>query len=127
MVDNGLFGMNPFGIVATEAAYRSSAQWLDALIGYLQDNIALVREFLRDRIPKLKLIEPEATYLLWIDCRDTGLTGDEIHQRTMDDAKLHLNKGAMFGPEGAGFERMNIGCPRSVVKQALVRLERCFG
>jgi cystathionine beta-lyase len=127
MLDNGLMGMNPFGIVATETAYRGCAEWLDALVDYVWGNVTVVRDFLKAKVPTLDLVEPEGTYLLWIDCRETGLSGDDVHRQIMDEAKLFLNKGATFGPEGEGFERINVGCPRSVVEQALNRMQQTFG
>ena len=113
---------NLAGLTACMAAYRGGASWLDELIPYLAENVSLVRSFLRDHLPQLRLVEPEGTYLLWIDCRGLGLSQEELGKFFSERARLWVNEGEMFGPGGEGFVRVNIGCPRSVLQTALSRL-----
>lgn len=115
--------LNTLGIVAAKAAYTSGKPWLDALSAYLKDNLNFVREFLKERIPSLKLVEPQGTYLIWIDCRALGLSEEEREDLIVNKAKLWLDTGSMFGKDGEGYERINIACPRSILKQALEQLE----
>ncbi|MDD2719782.1 MAG: pyridoxal phosphate-dependent aminotransferase [Gallionella sp.] len=110
---------NPFSIVAFEAAYREGAAWLDALLEYLAGTRDLVRGFLRQYLPQIKMIEPEGTYLLWLDCRAMGLSDKQLKNFFVQEAGVGLSPGAMFGVQGCGFMRMNIGAPRSVIRQAL--------
>ena len=91
---------------------------------YLTENIAFVRNFIADRLPQLSLIEPEGTYLLWVDFRALGLTEEQRQDLIENKANLWLDSGAMFGPDGEGFERFNVACPRSVLKQAFEQLEK---
>ena len=114
---------NCFGLAAAQACFTQGDEWLDQLKDYLEGNIALVRDFIAQRIPTLKLTEPESTYLLWVDCRGLGLTDEELTRFIQHDARLWLDMGSIFGKEGEGFIRLNVACPRSVVKEALERLE----
>ena len=86
-----------------------------------------MRSFLQERLPQLRLVEPEGTYLLWIDCRGLGLTEEGLADLLTNRARLWLNEGAMFGPGGEGFIRVNIACPRSVLQEALNRLAEAVG
>ena len=115
---------NTMGIVACQAAYLYGSQWLDELIKYLTGNLNFIREFLKERLPQIKLVEPQGTYLVWLDFRDLNLNGEELEDLVLNRAKLWLNSGSIFGPGGEGFQRMNIACPRSIVEEALLRLER---
>ncbi|MDR1028282.1 MAG: pyridoxal phosphate-dependent aminotransferase [Clostridiales Family XIII bacterium] len=110
------------GIVACKAAYGEGGAWLDALKGYLLGNLDFLRDFLRTRIPEIGLIEPEGTYLLWLDMRKLAATRDAARKLIVDGAGLWLDDGSMFGPEGEGFQRVNIACPRAILEQALERL-----
>jgi cysteine-S-conjugate beta-lyase len=92
---------------------------------YLEDNIKTVREFLAIRLPKIKLVEPQAMYLLWLDFSQYELPQAELDRR-VENAKLWLNSGTMFGAEGKGFQRINIACPKSVLIDALEKLEKEF-
>ncbi|MDE6267614.1 MAG: PatB family C-S lyase [Muribaculaceae bacterium] len=109
--------------IATEAAYNHGGEWLDQLISYLEGNVVAVEEYLAAEIPSIKAIRPEASFLLWLDCRALGLSHDELNALFVDKAGLALNDGEMFGREGAGFMRFNIGAPRSVILKALARLK----
>lgn len=116
---------NAFASVAMEAAYRHGGAWLDAVRAYLAENLDLVRERLRS-VPNVALIEPEGTFLLWLDFRALGLSTDDLTAFLRNDAKWVVSRGQAFGEEGAGFARMNIACPRSKLSSALDGLERAL-
>lgn len=111
------------GIVACQSAYEGGEEWLCKLKEYLVQNLTFVREFLATHLPDVKLIEPEGTYLVWFDLRGLLLSDEEIERRLIYEAKLWLNNGSMFGEEGAGFQRMNIACPRAILEDALYRFK----
>lgn len=115
---------NPFSIVAFEAAYREGAPWLDALLEYLAGTRDFVREFIRQHLPRIKLIEPDGTYLLWLDCRGMGMNDNQLKQFFVQEAGVGMSPGVMFGEQGSGFMRMNIGAPRSIIAQALEKIAR---
>ena len=115
---------NPFSIVAFEAAYRGGAPWLDDLLGYLAATIEFVRAFLQQHLPLIKLVAPDGTYLLWLDCRAMELNDKELESFFVQQAGVGLSPGRMFGEQGSGFMRMNIAAPRSVVTEALERIAR---
>lgn len=110
---------NPLSIVAFEASYRGGAPWLDELMVYLQTTYDYVADFIAREIPAIKLAQPEATYLLWLDCRGLGLSDSELKDFFIHTCKIGMNPGTVFGEGGSGFMRMNIGCPRSVITSAL--------
>ena len=118
----GLDEANAFGLVAAQAAYEHGADWLAQLKSYLEDNLTFVREFLGERLPELGLVEPESTYLLWIDCSALSLNDDELQHLIEDEAGLWLDMGTMFGEGESGFVRVNIACPRSTLEQAFAAL-----
>ena len=120
----GCGGTNCMGMAACQAAYEAGADWLEQLKQYLAGNLAYVRQFLREKLPDIALIEPEGTYLVWLDLRKLGLTEQQQRQLIVQDAKLWLDTGTLFGQGGDGFERINIACPRATIKQAMQRLER---
>lgn len=122
----GYSEMNTLGLTACEAAYRHGEEWLQQLKAYLKDNISFARTFIKERLPKLHLVEPEGTYLIWIDFSSLGLTEEERQELVVQKAGLWLDNGEMFGPEEAGFERINVTCPRSVLKTALEKLEKAI-
>ena len=111
-----------FGIAACRSVYEKGDDWYQALKEYLKRNLDFVRDFLKDRIPEIKLVEPEGTYLIWLDCSGLGLHYKELEKLVVEDAKLWLDAGKIFGKETAQFERINIACPRSVLIQALEQL-----
>ena len=117
---------NVMGIIAAEAAYRGGEEWLAAVWEYIENNLAFTKKFLADKLPKMKLIEPEGTYLLWIDCNAYDITDKELENKLLYDAKLWLDMGSMFGPEGNKFFRFNIACPKSVLEKGLDRLAEAF-
>lgn len=114
---------NLFGITACEAAYCHGEKWLEELKTYLSSNLSYVRNFLKKYLPMLHLIEPEGTYLLWIDFSELGLSEEELENLIVHKAKLWLDAGTMFGEEGKQFERINIACPRQTLEQAMERLK----
>lgn len=120
----GYGSLNTLGIVACQAAYRYGAQWLDELMTYLTGNLNFVRGFLKERLPQVKLVEPQGSYLIWLDFSGLNINAEELEDLILNRAKLWLNSGTIFGPEGEGFQRMNIACPRSVVEEAFLRLEK---
>ena len=119
----GCGGTNCMGMAACQAAYEAGADWLEQLKQYLAGNLAYIRQFLREKLPDIALIEPEGTYLVWLDLRKLGLTEQQQRQLIVQDAKLWLDTGTLFGQGGEGFERINIACPRTTIEQAMQRLE----
>ena len=117
---------NVMGIIAAEAAYRGGEEWLAAVWEYIENNLAFTKKFLAGRLPKMKLIEPEGTYLLWIDCNAYDITDKELENKLLYDAKLWLDMGSMFGLEGNKFFRFNIACPKSVLEKGLGQLAEAF-
>jgi cysteine-S-conjugate beta-lyase len=118
----GFFTLNTFAVVGAEAAYRHGGEWLDALLTYLQENIDYVSSYIQTHLPALRVIRPEATYLVWIDCRQLGLTEQQLKQLLLEKGKIAVEFGSKFGEEGKGFIRMNVACPRKTLKEALDRL-----
>lgn len=110
------------GIVSAQASYEHGGEWLDELLLYLYDNISKTKSLLAKKAPKLKVIEPEGTYLLWIDFNDLGLSDKRLNDIIVNKAKLWLNEGTMFGDEGKGFQRINIACQWSRLEEGLNRL-----
>lgn len=119
--DNEVCDVNPFGVIATEAAYRHGADWLAQLIGYIWENYRFMQDFCRDALPALPLTRLEGTYLVWMDCRALPFTSDELERRLLTEARLWLNAGTMYGAAGEGFMRWNIACPRAVLAEGLNR------
>jgi cystathionine beta-lyase len=110
---------NPFSITAFEAAYHEGEPWLNALLVYLQETREYVSDYLKEHLPEIHLITPEGTYLLWLDCRDLGMSDAQLKHFFVEKAGVGLSHGTLFGKEGSGFMRMNIGAPRGVIRLAL--------
>lgn len=117
---------NIFGTVATEAAYSNGDQWLEQMLEYLWENYLLLEDFIKTRLPKVTVMKPEATYLIWLDFREYGMKNKELSEFATKQAKVGLNDGGRFGSGGDGWLRINIGCPRSILQEALERLEKAF-
>lgn len=121
--ETGSMEINTLGLVACQAAYDKGEAWLVELKEYLTENLDYVRHFLRTRIPQITLVEPEGTYLLWLDCSGLLLSGECLEDLIVNKAKLWLDPGTMFGELSGQFERINMTCPRSVLQQAMEQLE----
>lgn len=117
---------NVMGLVACQAAYTYGAEWVDELKFYLSENLAFVREYVNTNLPQIKLVEPQGTYLIWLDFRGLGLTDGELARFVQNKAKLWTDDGYIFGAGGSGFERINIACPRSVLKKAFDNLKNAM-
>ena len=115
-----------FAMVATEAAYDRSEPWLDAMLEYVQGNVDAVERFCAEHLPQVRPMRPEASFLVWLDCRGLGLTHNELVDRFISRAHVALNTGTMFGSEGSGFMRLNVACPRSCLMEALSRLPQAL-
>lgn len=113
---------NIFAIEATKAAYNYGADWVSELMDYYKGNVDAVREFVSQRLKNVKLIEPEGTFLLWLDFRETGFSRKDLGRMLVEEAQVGLSDGFMFGKEGDGFQRMNIGCARSKIEEALEKI-----
>lgn len=113
-----------FAFTATRAAYDECEEWLDQMLAYVQANIDFVDEYLKENIPEIKAILPEASFLIWLDCRALNLTQRELVKLFIEKAHLALNDGTMFGPGGEGFMRLNVGCPRTLLEKGLNNLKK---
>jgi cystathionine beta-lyase len=119
---------NPFSIAAFEAAYRYGDAWLDELLVYLQNTRDFVAAYLSTFLPEIRLIDPEGTYLLWLDCRalqaELGIDDAELRHFFVHEAGVGMSPGTLFGDSGAGFMRMNIGASRHVIRAALENIRK---
>lgn len=120
-----LFSTDPnvLGAVALIAAYTKGEKWLEELLVYIENNYNYVNEYISKNISKIKVTKQEGTFLTWLDCRELGLSDEDLDRFFIDKAKLALSSGAVFGNGGSGFMRMNIGCPLNTIKEALGRLK----
>lgn len=117
---------NLLGYSAALAAYRDGQPWLDQVLHYLAANRAYLRDYVAASLPGITMAPPEGTYLAWLDCRQAGMPGNDPYTFFLEHAKVALNNGTDFGPEGAGFVRLNFACPRAVLQQALDRLRQAL-
>lgn len=113
-----------FSPIATIAAFQNGEEWRQQMLEYVEANIDFVDNFLKTRIPQIKALRPQASFLIWLNCRDLNLDHDALNRLFVDGARLALNDGEMFGEEGRGFMRMNIASPRAVLQEAMERLEQ---
>ncbi len=118
--------INTMGLVACQTAYEHGSEWVDDLNNYLEENLGLIRSFLLEKLPEIKLVEPEGTYLVWLDFNALGLSEKELDDLITNKAKLWLNSGAIFGKDGAGFQRVNIACPKTTIEKMLLQLEKAI-
>ncbi|MGM7684453.1 MalY/PatB family protein [Cytobacillus sp. Hm23] len=123
----GFYTVNALGMVAMEAAYQYGEVWLESLIAYLQENTMIVDRYLKQHLPSLKMIKPDASYLIWIDCRSLHMTDEQLKRKLLVEGKLALEPGSKFGIAGNGFVRMNIGCPKQTLYDGLNRLKKALG
>ena len=117
---------NALGLFAAKAAYTYGREWLTELLAYLEGNYQFTRQFLQRELPHVQLIEPEGTYLLWLDFSYYGLSDEALDQTIIHKANLWLDSGHIFGPAGSGFQRLNIACPRSILEKGLRQLASAF-
>lgn len=120
---NGMKGANIMGLVATEAAYNLAEDWLEAAMDYIVANARFMQDYLATHLPQLKLIRPNGTYLAWVDFRGLGLSAEARQALIFDKARVYLDEGELFGPEGEGFERFNLACSRATLAEALARIK----
>jgi cysteine-S-conjugate beta-lyase len=113
-----------FAPIATIAAFRKGEEWRKAMLAYIEDNIRFVEDYCREHIPGIRPLRPQASFLVWLNCRDLHLSHDALLDLFIDKAHLALNDGEMFGRGGEGFMRLNVAAPKSVIKQALQQLEK---
>lgn len=111
-----------FATIGAEVAYTHGEEWLNQMLAYIEETIDVVNKFLIENVPQIKMFRPQASFLLWLDCRDLNLSQAQLVNLFVDKARLALNDGTMFGKEGEGFMRLNIGSPRKVIVEALQRL-----
>lgn len=121
---NEVCDVNPFGVIALQAAYNEGAEWLDQLLEYIYGNYEYMRRFCEEHLPDFPITKLEGTYLVWMDCRKFGMTSAELEKALIQDAKLWLNAGTMYGKDGEGFMRWNIACPRARMIEGLKRFEK---
>ncbi len=118
--DNEVCDVNPFGVIALQAAYNEGAAWLEALNSYLDDNFRFLRDFITTRLPKLNVCDSESTYLAWVDITGTGMNGDEVERLLVDKARVRISSGGTYGDNG--YIRINYACSRSLLEKALIRI-----
>lgn len=123
---SGYSQLNVMGLVATKAAYEHGEEWYEAMYKYVSENIAYTKRFIEEKLPEIKLVETEGTYLLWLDFRKLGLSESELEDLLIKKAKLWLDSGRIFGTAGKGFQRINVACPRKTLTEALTRLEKAI-
>ena len=121
---NEVCDVNPFGVIATIAAYNEGEEWLNQLLQYIHGNYLFFKDYCEEHLPQLPVTPLEGTYLAWMDCRSLGIPSEELEEELMKEAKLWLNAGSMYGKEGEGFMRWNLACPRQLVKEGLERFSQ---
>ncbi len=122
LTNAGIYNLNIFGATALVAAYSQGEEWLDQMMHYVEDNFRYLDQYLASQVPELKVIKPEGTYLVWVDCRGLGIEHSELNRILLQEARVYLDDGAVFGEQGIGFLRINIACPRSILAEALIRM-----
>jgi cystathionine beta-lyase len=119
----GLGWAGTFGVVALEAAYNHGQEWLEQVLDYIEANLRYLEAYVAQHVPQITLVQPQGTYLAWLDCRRLGLDKGELKRLMFDAARVYLNDGFVFGPEGEGFVRVNLACPRALLVEALERIK----
>jgi len=119
-------GGNIFGNIASEEAYAHGDIYVDELMDYLAGNVETLENFVKENLPKIKVIRPESTFLVWLDCTEMGMNDKDLNDFLLHKAKVGLNPGIMFGPGGEGFMRMNIGCPASTLLKGLMQIKEAY-
>ncbi len=126
MSSNGLFGISSFGIVAVEAAYHHGEDWLEQVLAYIEGNLRFLEAYVAQHIPQITVIPAEGTYLIWLDCRQLGKDRHDLKKLMEEEARVYLDEGHIFGPEGEGFQRINIACRRATLVAALSRIQKAI-
>ncbi len=121
---NGIGIPNSFGIVAMIAAYNEGEEWLEQVLRYIDSNFGYLKDFIRSKIPNVKYIEPEGTYLAWLDFNLLGLNDEELNNVILNKANIALDGGKLFGSGGEGFQRINVACPKSILEDAMQRVKK---
>lgn len=120
---NEVCDVNPFGVVALQAAYNESEEWLDSLNHYIWGNYLALKEFIAKELPRLEVTRLEGTYLAWVDIKATGLTSDEAYGKLMKEGRVYVNSGTMYGRRaGEGYLRINLACPRATLLEGMKRM-----
>ena len=119
----GISQLSAIGLVATQAAYENGETWYKAMLEYVRENVEYARDYIEKNLAGVDMIDIEGTYLIWLDFRKTGLTAEELDNLIIHKAKLWLDSGKIFGKVGEGFQRINVACPRSVLREALERIK----
>lgn len=119
----GSSGLNQMGLAACRAAYQGGDAWLEACKQYLQENLSFVRDYLHQQIPQIRLVEPEGTYFAWLDCSGLGMTPQDLNHFMLNNAKLWLDDGSIFGACAGQFQRVVLACPRATLRRAMERLK----
>ena len=123
----GISQLNVLGLVACEAAYEHGEEWYQEMKAYVKENIEFVKQYVEEQLPSVNMVEHEGTYLVWLDFRGTGLSVEELDDKIINQAKLWLDSGKIFGSCGEGFQRINVACPRKVLEEALERIKNAVG
>lgn len=123
----GFFSLGTFGIIGLEVAYAKGEDWLVQLLAYLKENITVAKQYIETHLPNIEIMEPEGTYLLWLNCEKLQLTDTQLTELLIKKGRLALEPGPKYGPGGEGFVRMNIACPRSVLLEGLRRMKVALG
>ena len=123
----GISQLNVLGLVACEAAYEHGEEWYQEMKAYVKENIEFVKQYVEEQLPGVNMVEHEGTYLVWLDFRGTGLSVEELDDKIINQAKLWLDSGKIFGSCGEGFQRINVACPRKVLEEALERIKKVIG
>ena len=123
----GISQLNVLGLVACEAAYEHGEEWYQAMKAYVKENIKFVKQYVEEELPGVNMVEHEGTYLVWLDFRGTGLSVEELDDKIINQAKLWLDSGKIFGSCGEGFQRINVACPRKVLEEAMERIKNVVG
>ena len=123
----GISQLNVLGLVACEAAYEHGEEWYQAMKAYVKENIEFVKRYVEEQLPGVNMVEHEGTYLVWLDFRGTGLSVEELDDKIINQAKLWLDSGKIFGSCGEGFQRINVACPRKVLEEAMERIKNAVG
>ncbi len=126
MARSGYSQLNIMGLVACKASYEFGEEWLEDLKIYLEGNLNYIRDFLEAYLPKVTLVEPQGTYLLWLDFSKYELSDSKVNDKMVNGAKVWLDSGKMFGESGKGFQRINIACPRSIVVEGMEKIRTEF-